>query len=112
LRVKSEITIAGQIEASISFVRGQKVMLDYQLAALYGVEARALNQAVKRNASRFPSDFMFQLTLAEAQCISAGDQTNSSQSVMSSRKHRGFSIRRNRTSHYPTKTNQQRGGRL
>ena len=42
--------------------RGQKVMLDSDLASLYGVELRALNQAVKRNIKRFPSDFMFQLT--------------------------------------------------
>lgn len=43
-------------------VRGTKVMLDRDLAELYGVETRALNQAVKRNANRFPADFMFQLT--------------------------------------------------
>jgi len=93
LRVKSEITIAGQIESSICFVRGQKVMLDYQLAVLYGVEARVLNQAVKRNAARFPHDFMFQLTRVEAQAILTDDRTNSSQFVMSSRKHRGLSYR-------------------
>ena len=44
---------------------GGKVMLDADLAELYGVETRALNQAVKRNAERFPEDFMFQLTAAE-----------------------------------------------
>ena len=43
-------------------IRGQKVMLDSDLADLYGVELRSLNQAVKRNIGRFPSDFMFQLT--------------------------------------------------
>ena len=43
-------------------IHGQKVMLDSDLAALYGVELRSLNQAVKRNIGRFPSDFMFQLT--------------------------------------------------
>ena len=43
-------------------IRGKKVMLDSDLAALYGVELRSLNQAVKRNIDRFPADFMFQLT--------------------------------------------------
>lgn len=46
-------------------IRGEKVMLDSDLAALYGVELRSLNQAVKRNIDRFPSDFMFQLTAEE-----------------------------------------------
>ena len=46
-------------------IRGQKVMLDFDLARLYQVETKALNQAVKRNAERFPSDFMFRLTVEE-----------------------------------------------
>lgn len=46
-------------------IRGQKVMIDADLAALYGVSTRALNQAVKRNAARFPDDFMFRLTRVE-----------------------------------------------
>lgn len=46
-------------------VREQEVMLDYDLAELYGVQTRALNQAVKRNSSRFPFDFMFKLSLEE-----------------------------------------------
>lgn len=53
------------IEAMIYLVRGRKVMLDHDLAALYEVETKALNQAVKRNAARFPSDFMFQLSERE-----------------------------------------------
>ena len=57
------------IERSILFVRGHKVILDEDLAELYGVEIRALNQAVKRNIRRFPADFMFQLTAEEhAEC--------------------------------------------
>jgi len=48
-----------RIEKAILLIRGQKVMLDTDLAALYGVETRALVQAVKRNAERFPGDFMF-----------------------------------------------------
>ena len=49
-----------RIERAIIIVRGEKVMLDGDLAEIYGVETRILNQAVKRNASRFPSDFMVQ----------------------------------------------------
>ncbi|MFO1245204.1 MAG: ORF6N domain-containing protein [Ramlibacter sp.] len=49
----------------VTLIRGEKVMLDADLASLYGVEARALNQAVARNRERFPEDFMFQLTEEE-----------------------------------------------
>ncbi len=58
---------AEKIEQSILLIRGQKVMLDKDLAALYGVETSALNRAVKRNADRFPEDFMFQLTIEETE---------------------------------------------
>jgi len=51
-----------QLQKLIYEIRGQKVILDSDLAELYGVELRSLNQAVKRNIGRFPSDFMFQLT--------------------------------------------------
>ena len=53
------------IESLIYEVRGQKVMLDRDLAKLYGVETKVLNQAVKRNIKRFPEDFMFQMTYEE-----------------------------------------------
>ena len=53
------------IESLIYEIRGQKVMLDRDLARLYGVETKVLNQAVKRNIKRFPEDFMFQLTYDE-----------------------------------------------
>ena len=53
------------IESLIYEVRGHKVMLDRDLARLYGVETKVLNQAVKRNMKRFPEDFMFQLTPEE-----------------------------------------------
>jgi hypothetical protein len=53
------------IEKRIFFLRGQKVMLSLHLAELYGVETRVLVQAVKRNAARFPNDFMFQLSRKE-----------------------------------------------
>jgi len=54
-----------RIENRILLMRGQKVLLDAGLAALYGVETRVLNQAVKRNLERFPADFMFQLSARE-----------------------------------------------
>ena len=70
---KLEITICDtkgidiiNIESLIRVIRGQQVMLDSDLAMLYGVETRTLNQAVKRNIKRFPEDFMFQLTQEEA----------------------------------------------
>jgi hypothetical protein len=56
---------AEQIEQAIQFVRGHKVMLDSDLAKLYGVDTKILNKAVKRNIDRFPLDFMFQLTADE-----------------------------------------------
>jgi hypothetical protein len=58
------------IERSIHIIRGQKVMLDRDLAELYGVETRVLNQAVRRNIKRFPSDFRFELTRDEVMRIS------------------------------------------
>lgn len=54
-----------RIERAIFLIRGQKVMLDADLAELYGVLTKVLNQAVKRNKERFPVDFMFQLTKEE-----------------------------------------------
>ncbi|OGA30786.1 MAG: hypothetical protein A3I65_12135 [Betaproteobacteria bacterium RIFCSPLOWO2_02_FULL_68_150] len=54
-----------RISSRILLVRGQRILVDADLAALYGVRTKALNQAVKRNADRFPEDFMFQLTQVE-----------------------------------------------
>jgi phage regulator Rha-like protein len=71
------------IQNRIYEVRGEKVMLDFDLAELYEVETRVFNQAVKRNIESFPKDFMFRLTEQEWQLLS------SSQIVMSLRKHRG-----------------------
>jgi hypothetical protein len=64
----SEI-ILSKIEKMIYLIRGQKVMLDSDLAELYGVETKRLNEQVKRNSERFPEDFMFQLTLEEYQSL-------------------------------------------
>ena len=65
------------IQQKIFEIRGQKVILDRDLAALYQVETRVLNQAVKRNIDRFPEDFMFQLTLEEWKTISSQFVTTS-----------------------------------
>ena len=54
-----------RIKQSIVLIRGQKVMLDRDLAELYGVETKVLKQAVRRNIKRFPDDFMFELTKEE-----------------------------------------------
>jgi hypothetical protein len=59
-----------RIEQLILLIRGQKVMLDRDLASLYKVETRVLNQAVQRNIKRFPEDFMFALTRDEIMRIS------------------------------------------
>jgi hypothetical protein len=73
---------AEHITQSILVFRGQKVLLDAELAALYDVPTKALNQAVKRNGERFPEDFMFRLSAAETEAL------NRSQSVTGSQKHR------------------------
>lgn len=89
---------------SIHHIRGQRVVLDSDLAALYGVPTFRLNEAVKRNAKRFPDDFCFRLERQEVadlrshiaasnpQAVAAESiEVNSSQIAMSSRKHRGRS---------------------
>jgi hypothetical protein len=62
---KSVLVPADRIERSILLIRGNKVMLDADLARLYGVSAKRLNEAVRRNRDRFPDDFIFQLTREE-----------------------------------------------
>jgi hypothetical protein len=61
---------AARIESRVLLVRGEKVLLDADLAELYGVSTKALNQAVRRNIGRFPGDFMFQLTEVESDALS------------------------------------------
>jgi ORF6N domain-containing protein len=95
-----------RIAQSIHFIRGQKVMIDFDLAGLYGVATKVLNQAVKRNRDRFPEDFMFRLTAEEvfnlrSQIVTSSVDvpknelvtSNWSQTVTSSRKHRGATYR-------------------
>lgn len=79
---KHDLIPLERIASSILVVRGEKVMLDADLAMLYDVPTKALNQAVKRNLKRFPADFMFQLTREEVETL------NRSQFVTGSQKHR------------------------
>src|SRR5882724_2235183 len=67
---KSPIPIE-QIDGMIRTIRGTRVMLDRDLAKIYGAPTKAFNQAVKRNRQRFPEDFMFRLTLEEAKALQA-----------------------------------------
>ena len=66
----------GVIENRILLVRGEKVMLDSDLAKLYGVPTRRLNEQVRRNRGRFPGDFMFQLTAEESAALRSQDVTS------------------------------------
>lgn len=68
--IVKNLVLAERIENKIYFIRGQKVMIDRDLAELYGVETRVLNQAVRRNLDRFPEDFMFSLTRQEIMNLS------------------------------------------
>jgi hypothetical protein len=81
--MKKLLIPVSRIAQSIHLLRGQKVILDPELAQFYGVAAKVLNQAVKRNRARFPVDFMFRLTARETSDL------NWSQTVTSSSKHRG-----------------------
>ena len=98
-----------QIAQLIYLIRGQKVMLDFDLAALYGVATKVLNQTLKRNRERFPNDFMVQLTdeemrFSRSQFVTLKSQAvddqpipaNWSQSMTSFRKHRGKRVRKRR----------------
>src|SRR5690606_20883057 len=69
---------AAHIAHSIRIVRGQRVLLDTELAALYGVPTKRLNEQVKRNLERFPADFMLQLTVEEAANLRSQFATSSS----------------------------------
>lgn len=79
---KKAAVLAKRVESRIFLIRGHRVILDSDLAELYDVEVRALNQQVKRNLQRFPTDFVFQLTAAETENLK-------SQNVISSSSHGG-----------------------
>jgi hypothetical protein len=96
MSLKRNSTVVGEgvsIEPLIHYVRGQKVILDADLARIYGVSTKVFNQAVKRNRERFPTDFMFQLTKAEVKDLLFSRSQfvtlkNRSQIVTGSQKHR------------------------
>ena len=69
MRYKTDSVAPPQIQSAILLIRGQRVLLDRDLAVMYGVTTGNLNKAVQRNLSRFPADFMFQLTADEADSL-------------------------------------------
>ena len=84
--MSNEIQLSEElISNKIYFIRNQKVMLDRDLAALYGIETKVLKQAVKRNISRFPEDFMFELTQVE--------YDSSRSQIVTLKKGRGFYLK-------------------
>jgi len=83
---------AERIESRILLIRGQKVMLDSDLAALYGVETKALVRAVRRNAERFPPDFMFQLSGEEFAILRRQSGTSSSGRGWGGRRYRPYTF--------------------
>jgi hypothetical protein len=84
----SQLALVEEIEDKIYLFRGQRVMLDQDLAEVYGVPTKRLNEQVRRNVKRFPSDFVFQLTELEFTSL-----RNRSQFATSSSKHRGTAYR-------------------
>lgn len=95
---KKLIASVEQIESRIFLIRGQKVMLDADLAELYGAETKRLNEQVRRNSERFPEDFMFQLTAEEFANLRSQIMTSSLRSQIA-------------TSNNPAGTTAGRGGR-
>ena len=90
------------IQNRIYEIKGERVLLDFDLAGLYEVPTKALNQAVKRNIKRFPKDFMFRLTLGEWNRIQTqvfSNQDNHKESPINMRSHNvtAFQIKRNNT---------------
>lgn len=82
IAIASDPIVAGiEIERCIYLIRGQKVMLDEDLAELYGVPTKSLNLAVRRNPTRFPADFMFRLTKEEAEDLRFQIETSKSVGV-------------------------------
>ncbi len=81
VKKSAEVVLVDQVEARILLLRGERVMLDADLAELYGTSTKAFNQAVKRNQGRFPNDFMFQLTAEEAESMRSQFVTASKRNV-------------------------------
>ena len=75
---KAALVLAKKVDSKILVLRDQKVLLDVDLAALYGVSVKRLNEQIKRNAKRFPADFLFRLSPAEYQNLRSQNATSSS----------------------------------
>jgi hypothetical protein len=75
---RSIVSTAEHITRSIQILRGQRVLLDAELAALYGVATKRLNEQARRNIGRFPPDFMFQLSVAETETLRSQIATSNS----------------------------------
>jgi len=93
-----KLAVVTNITSLIRTIRGQRVVLDFDMARIYGVPTFRFNEAVKRNRDRFPSDFLFQLTAAEAKSLRPQSATlkasgNPSQIAMGSQKHRDPRLR-------------------
>jgi len=89
------MNIIQSIQNRIYEIRGERVMLDFDLAELYEVPTKALNQAVKRNIKRFPEDFMFRLTVTEWESIRSQFVTASQTISLGSQNITAFQSRRN-----------------
>ena len=90
--VKAELVPFARVERAIFFVRGHKVLLDEDLARLYEVAPKRLNEQVKRNRARFPEDFMFQLTAAEAEGLRSQNATLERRGPGQHRKYRPYAF--------------------
>lgn len=77
MKSKTNLVLAGNIQSKIIMIRGEKVILDSDLAGLYGVSTKRLNEQVRRNPARFPSDFMFRLTKEEYEILRSQFATSS-----------------------------------
>ncbi len=89
---KRSLVVTNDIESKILLIRGQKVMLDADLAELYGVETKRLNEQVRRNIERFPEDFMFQLTAEEAVNLRSQIATSNSPAGRGGRRYLPFAF--------------------
>jgi hypothetical protein len=78
---KTALAAVKHIDSRILFLRGQKIILDSDLAALYGVEVKHLNQQIKRNRKRFPSDFLFRVSAREFEILRSQIVTSSDQQM-------------------------------
>ena len=92
MAIASAPILAAEIHRAILFIRGRRVMLDSDLAALYGVPTKALIQAVRRNLSRFPEDFMFRLTHGEAENLRSQFVTSSFDRGWGGRRHTPYAF--------------------